>query len=294
MSSRRLLPLLFLLCFLPAASSPVHDPLVSELNRHRARAGASLFEWSEELTRVARERSEQLAERGRVTDPDMVELMARLSDRGHPVRRLEEASLLITGGPPSSGIIAQWRRMGADSFDRFLSEGLSDLGVAASQRGDTTVYTFLAATSGRQVLQQTIAGLGSLETVRGDLLDRVNRARRRAGRPSIDRNPLLDRAAQDRADDMVRRSYYAHASPEGHPFTAAVDRAGYAAWTAAENIAYGQQTVDQVMAQWLDSPGHRKNVLDPRVSEAGFGFAPGAPDAKPQLVWVQIFAQPVR
>ena len=42
MSSRRLLPLLFLICFLPAASSPVHDPLVSELNRHRARAGASL------------------------------------------------------------------------------------------------------------------------------------------------------------------------------------------------------------------------------------------------------------
>lgn len=117
-------------------------------------------------------------------------------------------------------------------------------------------------------------------------LDTLNRERQRAGLPAFTLSAELTRIAQDHACDMSRRGYFSHNSPDGRGM---MDRLANARVTgicrAAENIAKGQRDVPHVMRVWLQSDGHRRNILDQRLTLVGFGRAPGA-------YWVQLFAAP--
>lgn len=219
--------------------------------------------------------------------------MERLDQRGLDVRSLEEASL-ITSGPavPAAEVVAAWRRFAADSFARFLSEDVTDLGVGRATEGETTVYTFLGALPEARVFERTIRALGQPEEIRRELLRRVNKARKEANVAPLELDARLTEAAQARADDMAARRYYGHESPEGGDFSEAVRRAGYAYSAVAENIARGQESVAEAVEGWLDSPGHRANLLDPGFTDVGLGFAAGAPGSDHALLWVQLFGRP--
>ncbi|MDD7970092.1 CAP domain-containing protein [Roseinatronobacter alkalisoli] len=115
-------------------------------------------------------------------------------------------------------------------------------------------------------------------------LDAINQAREAAGRGKLALSPELTRIAQDHACDMARRGYFSHASPEGADM---MDRLAAAQLQgicrAAENIARGQRDIPQVMRTWLRSDGHRRNMLDRRLTLVGIGRAAGPH-------WVQLFA----
>ncbi|MBR3371756.1 MAG: CAP domain-containing protein [Rhodobacteraceae bacterium] len=115
-------------------------------------------------------------------------------------------------------------------------------------------------------------------------LDAVNRERARAGMAQLALSPELTRIAQTHACDMSARGYFSHTSPDG---TGMMDRLAKARvqgiCRAAENIAKGQRDVPQAMRSWTGSAGHRRNILDARMTLVGFGRAPGA-------YWVQMFA----
>ncbi|MGY6706479.1 CAP domain-containing protein [Roseinatronobacter sp.] len=117
-------------------------------------------------------------------------------------------------------------------------------------------------------------------------LDALNRERDRAGMARVTLSPELTRIAQDHACDMSRRGYFSHDSPDG---AGMMDRLANAQiqgiCRAAENIAKGQRDVPHVMRVWLQSSGHRRNILDQRLTLVGFGRAPGP-------YWVQLFAAP--
>jgi len=65
-----------------------------------------------------------------------------------------------------------------------------------------------------------------------------------------------------------------------------VTRAGYNWQFVGENIANGQRSVSQVMLEWMNSPEHKKNILDPDFTEVGFGYYNDH--------WVQLFAAPMK
>lgn len=115
-------------------------------------------------------------------------------------------------------------------------------------------------------------------------LDALNRERDRAGLARFVLSSELTRIAQDHACDMSRRGYFSHDSPDG---AGMMDRLANAQvkgiCRAAENIAKGQRDVPHVMRVWLRSSGHRRNILDPRLTLVGVGRAQGA-------YWVQLFA----
>ncbi|TFV59031.1 CAP domain-containing protein [Geodermatophilus sp. DF01-2] len=118
----------------------------------------------------------------------------------------------------------------------------------------------------------------------GQVLTLVNEARAWAGCAPVVADAPLAAVARAHSADMRDRDYFSHTSPEGlSPF----DRAEQAGvdYSRAENIAYGQAGADAVMQAWMDSPGHRENILDCELTKLGVGVAegPGGP------WWTQLF-----
>jgi uncharacterized protein YkwD len=115
-------------------------------------------------------------------------------------------------------------------------------------------------------------------------LREVNRVRTAHGLVALRADPRLGRAARDHSRDMVARGYFAHRSPSGAGLVARVARTGWLRgrrrWHLAENLAWGTGALarpEAVVAAWMDSPAHRRHLLDRRLRVAGIGVARGAP-----------------
>jgi uncharacterized protein YkwD len=115
----------------------------------------------------------------------------------------------------------------------------------------------------------------------------VNDQRRRVGVPALRASAVLARAAQDHACDNAARDSHGHVSSDGAKLGERLRRAGYRLQTAAENTGRGFDTPDRLVAFWMASPGHRANLLNPVVREAGLGRAIG-----PGPHWVLVMAAP--
>ncbi|MFJ7211274.1 CAP domain-containing protein [Amycolatopsis sp. NPDC098790] len=110
----------------------------------------------------------------------------------------------------------------------------------------------------------------------------VNDERAQAGcKPLTEESHLTD-AAQDYSDDMSARNFFAHTNPEGVTFDQRIKIAGYSK-PGAENIAKGQTSAAQVMDAWMNSEGHRANILNCSLTKIGVGFT------KAGNYWVQDF-----
>ncbi len=144
----------------------------------------------------------------------------------------------------------------------------------------------LPATARAGVLQQRV-------------IDLVNQARaqgRRCGNEYFDPTaPMaaadsLARAATRHALDMARRGYFDHRSPEGRQPRDRVRQAGYRPRLTGENIAFGPESAEEVVAGWLASPGHCANIMDPRFREMGVAVAQGR--RRGHFYWVQNLGMP--
>jgi uncharacterized protein YkwD len=114
----------------------------------------------------------------------------------------------------------------------------------------------------------------------------LNAERRRYGLPPLRLNRKLSTAARRHARDMVRRDYFDHDSLGGGSFVDRIRRAGYLkdanSWSVGENLAWGSHekaAPRAITAMWMDSAGHRANILSASFREVGIGFAHGAPGA---------------
>ena len=106
-------------------------------------------------------------------------------------------------------------------------------------------------------------------------------------------NTALTKAAQAHAEDMLKHNYFDHNSQDGtNPFDR-MTAAGYKWAGAAENIAAGQATPESVMTSWMNSPGHRANILNCGLKDLGVGYAAGSGAAYGQY-WVQDFGSPLK
>lgn len=110
----------------------------------------------------------------------------------------------------------------------------------------------------------------------------VNSERAANGCDPLRVDERLTAAAQEHSEDMDARNYMAHESPEGEGPGERARRHGYHAW-GAENVAKGQRTADQVMDAWMNSPGHRANILNCSLVAIGVGEA--------NFAWTQKFGR---
>jgi uncharacterized protein YkwD len=114
----------------------------------------------------------------------------------------------------------------------------------------------------------------------------VNAHRARIGCPALAWDDAAARAAQGHSDDMARRNYFSHTSPEGGTMAERLRAQGISFGRAAENIAYGQPTAQEVVRGWLNSPGHRANIENCALTRQGVGVA--------GTRWTHVFYTPLR
>ncbi|HEX2527144.1 MAG TPA: CAP domain-containing protein [Geminicoccus sp.] len=138
-----------------------------------------------------------------------------------------------------------------------------------------------------------------LPSLREQALAAVNADRKTHGLGSLSLSANLNEAAQHHADDMLERNYFEHASPEGEMVDDRYAAAGGPAWhLVAENLAQcsgcagpvDQSRIQELETGWMNSPGHRANILRQGLNQFGFGLA--TKDDK--LYAVQTFAGPGR
>jgi uncharacterized protein YkwD len=118
----------------------------------------------------------------------------------------------------------------------------------------------------------------------------VNDERAKANCAALTADDRLTAAARGHSADMAARNYFSHTTPEGVEFATRITDAGYRWSRAGENIAKGQRTPAEVMSSWMNSAGHRANILNCGFKNIGVGVAA---DARGALVWTQDFASPL-
>src|SRR3989344_546950 len=102
-------------------------------------------------------------------------------------------------------------------------------------------------------------------------------------------NPVLVLAAELKAQDMALKNYFAHTSPEGLSPWYWFDKAGYNFAYAGENLAIDFSESANVNAAWMNSPGHRANILNKNFTEIGIATAKGYYQGRETIFVVQLF-----
>ena len=124
----------------------------------------------------------------------------------------------------------------------------------------------------------------NLEVVRAAVLCLHNAERARHGLPRLSENPRLRRAASRHTAHMVAARFFDHTTPGGTTMLDRIRRSGYTSgthgWSLGENIAWGTgrlATAAQIHRSWMNSPGHRENILRRSFREIGIGIGTGVP-----------------
>ncbi len=140
-----------------------------------------------------------------------------------------------------------------------------------------------AEPSGNEQKQTTqTQGISSIES---RVIELTNEQRRKHGLNELQADAALSNVAKTKSNDMRDKKYFSHTSPTyGSPFDMIRDF-GISYKSAGENIAMGQTTAEQVVNSWMNSEGHRKNILNPNFTHIGVGHSGSG------NYWTQMFIQ---
>lgn len=125
---------------------------------------------------------------------------------------------------------------------------------------------------------------------RAEILRLVNLERARAGLNTLARSQVLENQAEQYACELIHYDFFDHVNPvTGSHLDDRAEAFGYDYYVIGENLAAGQRTPRQAFDDWMASPGHRANIMDPRFEEIGIGIRTGGDYG---LYWVQEFGKP--
>jgi uncharacterized protein YkwD len=153
------------------------------------------------------------------------------------------------------------------------------LAAVTAGAGPASAATVCASADGPTAQTSTVALANSA-------LCLVNQERTSRGLKPLKSNRRLANAARNHARDMVARGYFSHDSMNGASFVDRIRKAGYVSARAfpslGEDLAWGSGSLGtprEIVESWMDSPGHRANILSPKFREGGMGVAFGDPGA---------------
>jgi len=114
------------------------------------------------------------------------------------------------------------------------------------------------------------------DITRDSVVAQMNRARAEAGLGPLHEDVRLDGAAEDRMKDMEEQAYWAHVAPDGRTPFVWLKPHGYNFSNAGENLAAGFETAEVLLESWMESPGHRDNILSPLYQDCGIAIIDGS------------------
>ncbi len=118
-----------------------------------------------------------------------------------------------------------------------------------------------------------------------DVLKLVNQERAAAGVEALTLDTALNKVAEDRAKELAQK--FSHTRPDGRDCFTALTEAGIVYSSCGENIAMGQSTADEVVDSWMNSDGHRANILSSDYTKMGLGYYYDKENN--QHYWAQLF-----
>lgn len=125
------------------------------------------------------------------------------------------------------------------------------------------------------------------------VLTLTNKERQKQGLPVLTHNTKLDSSALMKAMDMLEKQYFAHDSPTGVTVEDLANAVKYEFVSLGENLAYGNFESNAELVQgWMDSPGHRANILSSKYTEIGVAVVKGTYEGKEVWMAVQEFGKP--
>ncbi|GGO65031.1 CAP domain-containing protein [Nonomuraea cavernae] len=185
-----------------------------------------------------------------------------------PDRTVKSGSKMLTNGRIVAGVRC------VRTPARFYVIALDHKGGLARSRAVTL--------SCKRQTPPTGGGASAVETA---VVKLTNAARAAGGCRALVHDSKLRTAAERHSADMAARGFFDHTSPDGRSPGDRVRTAGFAPIsTWGENIAKGQRTAAQVVEGWLNSPGHRANIMNCAFTHIGVGHATNGPH------WTQVFA----
>lgn len=141
---------------------------------------------------------------------------------------------------------------------------------------------------GQKLIIPAATAINALEN---EVIRLTNIERSKRGLATLKTNWQLSRCARYKSQDMINRGYFAHQSPTyGSPFDM-IESFGISMAAGGENIAMGQRTPQEVVKAWMNSPGHRGNMLSTAFTEIGVGVAK---NKNGSYYWTQMFIRPGR
>ncbi|MDH3627732.1 MAG: CAP domain-containing protein [Acidobacteriota bacterium] len=251
-----------------AGAGQTADRVFGGVNEYRAEAGVELSERLAILDQVAMARASRIAglpdkKRLSVKDgisPDIRALGLRLF--GELRTRVD-----LSRGykDPASSIIAKWTKASGwkDAMDpRFDLAGAADYTAADG----TLVFVMLLVESSK--VPDDVEALATLT------LDAVNAVRHRHALEPLTEDSRLRDVASSHSKDMARHGYFSHRDRDGNRPADRLDEADISYRMMAENIQMSlgaRNPIETAVQSWMDSPGHRKNILDERFTHSGIG-----------------------
>lgn len=126
-----------------------------------------------------------------------------------------------------------------------------------------------------------------------NIISLTNQSRQEYKLGTLRENSLLNAAAQTKANDMLKNSYFSHNTPEGKTPWDFITKAGYSYLMAGENLAVNFTEAENVETAWMNSPGHKANIVNKNFEEIGIGIAQGEYQGNTAIFVVQMFGVPV-
>ncbi|MDJ0745904.1 MAG: CAP domain-containing protein [Xenococcaceae cyanobacterium MO_167.B27] len=145
--------------------------------------------------------------------------------------------------------------------------------------------TSVELTSETTLLARTKCKVNQFET---QVFQLTNQVRQRYGLRPLRWNCRLIAASKNHSVDMARTRKLSHTGSDGSTLSIRANRVGYEYSYLAENVAAGQRTPEQVVESWMNSSGHRRNILNPKITEIGVGYAYMEQD-RYRTYWTQVF-----
>ncbi|MGW7603414.1 CAP domain-containing protein [Streptomyces antimycoticus] len=267
--------------FAPAAPPPADGAsrhALEVVNAGRARAGAAPVALDGRLTAAAEAHARAMAVHGApaLETPDGTSLFHRIAAHGYTPLTIAEH---IVSGPRTPREFVDYCLEGDESRGPFHDPALVHLGIGRAD-GPTTGDVYWTAVWARPFTPDGLLRLAS------EVIALTNAERAAARLAPLAPDPRLTAAAQEHSDDMVARDFYSHTGPEGHQPWDRARAAGATHRGIGENIACGQRSPAEVLRGWMNSPGHRANILKPDFTHIGVGQATGS---RAGTYWTQVF-----
>ncbi|MDO0917640.1 CAP domain-containing protein [Streptomyces sp. DT2A-34] len=262
----------------PHAPFPDRDGFLGLVNSARAERGSPPVTLDARLASAAQAHASAMAAAGRlgVEGRDGVSVYQRITAAGYAYLTVGEH--LVSGPRTPAEFVAYCLR--TEQARRTLHDPAFTHAALAHVTGGRSGDTYWTALWARPLTP------GDLSRTAAEVVELTNRERTGAGLRPLAVDPLLTTAAQAHSADMVARAFYSHTSPEGSQPWDRAAAAGSTRRSIGENIACGQRSPAEVVEGWMNSPGHRANILKRDFTHIGIGLAGGGAAG---TYWTQLF-----